>query len=1588
MAKIQLEGILKLVDVQIDPAIFQKISRLTAGMPANINMTVKSTQNLNQKMQQVQKTVQGTANAMSGMDRLGHQFLQRMTQFAILLPIFATLNKAIQGSVKFMADFEEELINVIKTNPTELTGRLREIIDTTFDIATSMGSTADEVIKTTKVFVQAGLNITDAMEMSRAATLASKVTTLDLTQAQEMLLAVSKQFSAEGLNAVSIIDKISRAEDISASNAQDFAEALKTGGNAMAFATKSFDKTIALIAALREQTRKSGSELGTFFKTMATRMTAGGESTKAIESLGVAVSDTAGKLRPMDDILIDLKTKFDTLTEAQKSSLAAQIAGVRQVEGFLAALKALDREQEILTASSNASGTANRKLVLVMGELKSQTNVMVSQFQHLAEAIGETGILDIFKQAVTFAGRIAEGLVKVSQVAKEVGVSLGPLLALGALKIGGKAFGIAALGGGTQPSTIGGLALKSSQTGQAQALKGFNTSIIMATTATLGLAAGQQLLNTAVDQLTEHGKKQLSAEEQAVIDITNMGANAAMAAAQFSILSPGIGATAGALTLLVEGTNLVTKYWSRIFGTEGIDEAQKSFENLFRGIKEEGSHLGQNITDILSEQIKAGGGQISDKVKQAMETKVADFLKMMTESGQGAFKGFKSETTLDPMMIRRLAMSGGPQFGETQKLLAAKADASSVMNQFFVDLGADARQFSEEAQSQIEKADEFLKGKDIFSILIKGEEDLISIRKQLQTTQGSNIKLFESEVEIRKRELEASQNMLNFTQIQIDELNKRVTAAPEMLGITGPTTGASEVAKSFIKDFETALKEVGPNVQGILTNIFSGKELTDNQKAYIKLRIDLEKELANKELDMAEKSSNVRKAGLKEENDMMLANKKAADIVSDSFKDINQALIDLGMGSKGSVDDLKQLAKLTPDDFKDILSEADNFSEGVRNAVKLAFGTDVQKAELNFANVAAKSRFEIENLAQKLQDINDELSKTPEGTRSSTTGKSRPQLIEEQATAEAALDKARMQSATDLIKANFQIGESFKSLEDKIKDLVSKETDAEQELANARRNVIDATAQVSQSFKDFRQSILDFNGQMASAKINANLLTIDIKSLGGGLNTVQARITALNAAYNDVLSKTNMTLQQRIGLEKQLAETTLSFLQQAQTSITQAGLGVYGQTAQQNRDLAVGIQGLSVVAEKLGGSFDHFLALGQDQFKQISQELLNLPVTLREKMLSALEQLPSTAMIGGFSAEQLKTALGSVGAGVAPSAGLPSLPDLIKKQAEQMQKLQELGIKDAQLQITQVINSQKALDTAKSQLDEAKIQEDRAKENAILIRDQIGMEIAILQEAYDQREKLTQRVIDATNEAEINQITASNQNAASQISALQGIQNTLINAMSASSATATDTGNYAKGYVPRFEFGNLNPKEIMGLLQSASDEKSAMPGGAKLAIANTSEAIIPTNNRGFIPHFQAGNIQERSGLIASTINSIRTMNPTIVAAVSRSVIQGLQRIETGGKSPGEANRVLGDKLDKMSNTLSEILLSNNNLNTKLTNPTTAGTNIPGITSAAKLEDININVTTNQQNTVTVQGLNKLEEELRRGIQNAAEQHSP
>ena len=837
-----------------------------------------------------------------------------------------------------------------------------------------------------------------------------------------------------------------------------------------------------------------------------------------------------------------------------------------------------------------------------------------------------------------------------------------------------------------------------------------------------------------------------------------------------------------------------------------------------------------------------------------------------------------------------------------------------------------------------------------------------------------------------------------------------------------------EDAKKFLGELGALLSK--PNNGSAIADFLDNRTLTTSQKEFAKEYIKIEEDRVKATLKAKGSEAAFISEAHKRSLEEAKAQKEAAFKAADALGAFRSKLAKLGAqaASDNDVGLVGQISNLKSGDVTKALSGNSDLPKVLQDVITSTFVDGVKKAETDLSQVADDLAATLVPIDKKIQELNNEIAALGVTLPNTEDATRKFNLQQELTAAQLEQTKAKQEGFTNSLEAfqklttetkkaqeeaaraeaerikktealtnathafNKSIDDANRSFKEfakqKIDDLAEKQASAYEEVKSAQQNVVSSTESLSSAYKDYITTILQVNGAIAEAKIKSNLLGRDIGMLNGNIVSFQDKLGSLDNAFSSVLDDANIKLEQRIGLERQLAEQTLSFLQQAQDQITSAGINIFGQSAQENQGLQKGIAGLTYVADKLGGSFQNFLGMDSQEISGLSQELLNLPVEFRKQILDALAFLPSSTSIGGFSADQLKQAIGQVGAGVAPEEGLPAISELTAQQVEQLKILGQLGTDEAKLQLSQVLAAQKQLEKAQEQLDIAKLQEERAREGFELVHQAVLDEMAVIDQANIERRELLQKVIEADNANTLHDIETQSQLFSDQNQKFRDVGTEIVTGVAAainakmayleaqrSSANFTnmeEIKQHANGFIPNFANGNLSAGEAAGILRAAVREKKMMPNGANLAIANTKEAIIP-----MYKNFAGGNAQGSE--IAAGISSIRSMDQTMVAAISRSVTNSLSQLSGKGGDAQALDKIAGLLTDLKTST-DQVRDSNIAIKTNTAGLAgTTNTKTVGATATAGGPEININLQTNQQSTVQITGLENLRDQLKAAL---------
>jgi TP901 family phage tail tape measure protein len=387
----------------------------------------------------------GVTQPLGNMKRSADEFTKsleasnaRVLAFGASVGIINAVSDAFKGLVTQTIAVEKNLtdINVVMGLTSK---QLDKFGSGLFKVAAETGAGFQAASEAATEFARQGLSVAETLKRTKDALVLTRLTGMKSTEAVKSLTAAMNTFKGEVKDSTQLVSKFAAVDVKFAVSAQDFADAIARAGQAARDAGVDIDQLIGLVTAAQERTARGGAVIGNSFKTIFTRVQRG-STLKELENLGVAVRDLEGKTLPAMKVLQGLAQRYDTLTDAQKSYISQNVAGVFQINILKAAMADLGKANsvtaqatQIASNATDESSKKNEQLRQTMSALAGETGVAIQQ---LAKSIGDIAlapginkVLDGVKGMAEFAqGLLGDGEKEGSKFAKGLLAGVGNFL--------------------------------------------------------------------------------------------------------------------------------------------------------------------------------------------------------------------------------------------------------------------------------------------------------------------------------------------------------------------------------------------------------------------------------------------------------------------------------------------------------------------------------------------------------------------------------------------------------------------------------------------------------------------------------------------------------------------------------------------------------------------------------------------------------------------------------------------------------------------------------------------------------------------------------------------------------------------------------------------------------------------------------------------------------------------------------------------------------------------------------------------------------------------------------------------------------
>lgn len=375
-------------------------------------------------------------------------FANRIKQFVGIQGAAMVARRALRDAFNAIKELDAAMTEMAVVTDTDISGYWDQLPEYT-ERANKLGLTIKDVYQADTLFYQQGLKTNEVIELSTQTMKMARVAGLDTAEATDRMTAALRGFNMElnETNAQKIADVYSELAAITASDVDEISSAMTKTASIAANAGMEFETTAAFLSQIIETTRESAETAGTAMKTVIARfqelkkdpadigevdgeIVDANKIETALRSVGVSLRDTNGQFRELDDVFLELSSKWDSLDTNTQRYIATIAAGSRQQSRFIAMMSDYNRTAELVEAANTSAGASNEQFEKTMDSLDAKLNELKNAWNSFTMSIMDSDLLkagvEILTNILTAINNITNSLGEFSGAAK-IGIVIAAL---------------------------------------------------------------------------------------------------------------------------------------------------------------------------------------------------------------------------------------------------------------------------------------------------------------------------------------------------------------------------------------------------------------------------------------------------------------------------------------------------------------------------------------------------------------------------------------------------------------------------------------------------------------------------------------------------------------------------------------------------------------------------------------------------------------------------------------------------------------------------------------------------------------------------------------------------------------------------------------------------------------------------------------------------------------------------------------------------------------------------------------------------------------------------------------------------------
>lgn len=440
---------------EADEKSLEKLKQELANIGLSADQADQYVDELRKSLDSVDDTSKDIARAAKDIENLKNQVLQFFSMSNAVQLFKRTVTSAI-NTVKELDAVMTEAAVVTDFSVGDMWDKLPEYTKN----ANQLGVATKELYGATTLYYQQGLKSNEAMELGVETMKMAKIAGLASADATKAMTAALRGFNMElnETSATRVNDVYSQLAAVTAADVSQISTAMEKTASIAASANMEFETTAALLAQIIETTQEAPETAGTAMKTIIARFsevkslrsqgqTTGTDSEgeaidvnkiqTALGSVGISMADYFAGTEGLDQVLLRLSEKWNTLDFETQRYIATMAAGSRQQSRFIAMMSNYQRTTELVTQANNSAGASQKQFEKTTESLEYKLTQLKNAWDSFTMGLANNEAIkfgvDLLTGLLNTVNDLTQALSDGNGLTKAI-VSLG--IALGGLKLG------------------------------------------------------------------------------------------------------------------------------------------------------------------------------------------------------------------------------------------------------------------------------------------------------------------------------------------------------------------------------------------------------------------------------------------------------------------------------------------------------------------------------------------------------------------------------------------------------------------------------------------------------------------------------------------------------------------------------------------------------------------------------------------------------------------------------------------------------------------------------------------------------------------------------------------------------------------------------------------------------------------------------------------------------------------------------------------------------------------------------------------------------------------------------------------------